>query len=340
MSLFDEIVVQHPNFAQALDLVEDFERRTEAGEKLLLPIFGPTRVGKNSATSMLQYKYRSYDVDGVRIKPLVLVKTPTRPTLSSLPESILIALGMRAWSNVGTTSKLTAHAMNCLKRCQAKYVILDEFQHFAELGSNKINRNVSDWLKNFYDESGVSVILLGLPAALRALDSNEQLRDRALAPHHLLPYNWLVEKEQIEFSGAFHELLKEIKDIGYVLNFDEAMDLPMYIASGGRFGMVIKIMREACSIAAESYNITQKVLGVAHGRAVDIKTVNFNPFLAPELREQDASDAFFSVLRQSGYSEAHALALAGRAAKEEEIRKQRAGRRKSHIEAAKKDLGC
>lgn len=28
---------------------------------------------------MLQYKYRSYDVDGVRIKPLVLVKTPTRP---------------------------------------------------------------------------------------------------------------------------------------------------------------------------------------------------------------------------------------------------------------------
>ena len=335
------IIVQHPHFNEAVERVSDFERRTEAGERLILPILGPTRVGKNCCIETLQEKYPEILIDGVRHRRIILVKTPPKPTLRSLPESILLALGLRGWSSFGSNDALTAHARKILARCKTRYVIFDEIQHVIELRSNKTNRSVSDWLKNFLDETNISIILLGLPSAIRVLDSNEQLRDRALAPLHLLPYNWMVNKEQFHFREAIHQIFTVLVEDGFVINFHDELDIAFYISCGGRIGMVIKLLQEACSICREQMVISKSVLIQAHDRSVDLQTLKYNPFRDLEnLTETAVADAFFSILLQSGYSNAHSNILTGRTATVEEANRISHKRREHMLDIAKRKLAC
>lgn len=325
----------------AQDRVNDLERRAKAGEKLILPLLGVTRVGKNHATAQFQHRHKAHEDDGVKIRPVLFVKAPSNPTYASLPQSILIALGLNAWANPGKPELMTVQAQSILARSRTLYIIWDEFQHFAKLRKGDSKENVADWLKNFSEVTGISIILLGTPLVEQLLDHDGQIRDRALAPHHLLPYNWGITRERDEFNDALDQMLQVVVESGYVVNFAEDLNLPIYTSAGGRIGMVVKLLNEACDMARNSKVIDRRVLLEAHSKSVNLKTINYNPFASSiDLSEGDAVDAYFSILRQSGYDEGQIQDITNTRATSEEASRLRDQRRKKLVEGARKGLGC
>ncbi len=48
-------------------------------------------------------------------------------------------------------------------------MVVDEFQHFVDKGSQKIQHHVADWLKVLLDESEVAVVVAGLETSMAVL---------------------------------------------------------------------------------------------------------------------------------------------------------------------------
>jgi hypothetical protein len=341
---FEGVLVQHPLFMCALERVSDFERRTAAGDKLILPIFGPTRVGKNFTTKLLQMRNRPRREDNLNLKPCLLVKTPPKPTLRSLPEAILLSMGLPGATGGVSNDALTGHVRGLIKRARTKYIIFDEVQQFVEARSRVTNRQVSDWLKNFSETTDVSLILLGLPSAAGFLDSNEQLRDRALAPYHLLPYNWVSVQQRAQFEAALVEILQLTRDHGYVIALPANWERAFYASSGGRIGMVVKLLSEAFDLAREHRRIDPVVLAQAHARTVDRQTIAYNPFERGDLTDQDAINAFLEVMKQSEYSVELMAALMRREGQnslsEQDQARLSAARLKQQTGAFRDSIGC
>lgn len=341
---FEGVLVQHPLFMSALERVADFERRTAAGDKLILPIFGPTRVGKNFTTSLLQMRNRPRREDNLNLRPCLLVKTPPKPTLRSLPEAILLAMGLPGATGGVSNDALTGHVRGLIKRARTKYIIFDEVQQFVEARSRVTNRQVSDWLKNFSETTDVSLILLGLPSAAGFLDSNEQLRDRALAPYHLLPYNWVSVQERAQFEAALVEILQLTVEHGYTITLPENWERAFYASSGGRIGMVVKLLSEALDLGREHGRIDPLVLAQAHTHTVDMRTIAYNPFERGDLSDQDAINAFLVVMKQSGYTDELVSALMRREGRnrisEQDLAHHAAARVKQQTAAFRDAIGC
>ncbi len=299
---FNDLFIEHPLFVRATDLIGEVERRTEAGERLILPLFGPTRVGKNYATMRLQRKYAER-MDGFKtVRECLLVKVPARPTLRSMPDCILSALGLPLGSIKGNKDVRTDRAIELLKLSGTAYLIFDEIQHLFEAGRRTQDRDVSDWIKNFAEAAGVSIILLGMPLGLHVLDVNEQLRDRAMAPHLILPYHWGHPQERTDFEGVVETILDTLRDHGYVFNIAEPFTLALYCATGGRVGMLVKLLKQVCDLVRQTRLVTLATFSDAHRKTVHHLTTGSNPFEQAALGERDASDAYWSVLRQSNCS--------------------------------------
>jgi len=300
---FDKLLINHPLFNDVTSRVDDLRRRTNAGERLILPIFGPSRVGKNHAVAALRHSMQSRMDGSRRLMPCLYVKASPRPSLSSLPQSMLQAAGVASFHQRGGPEAKTAAAIDAIRRLGCMVVIVDEFQHFAKGTAHADIADVSDWLKNFFDQTCTSGILIGLPGADRVLQYDEQLAARANAPSHLLPYCWSVPMHRAEFTSALQEVVSALRQSGF--GFDPPRDFPavMATATAGRFGMTVKLLRAACYFASETKTIDRKVLAQAYAEAVKRDEGGLvNPF-EREPTEADAFAAYASLMRRSGYDD-------------------------------------
>lgn len=110
--------------------------------------------------------------------PVLKVLTPEGPTVKSMSEAVLVALGDTAAAR-GSAAVKTNRIALFLRECRVELILFDEFHHFCDSRAPE-RRRVTDWLKNLLNECGKPVVLLGLPRAISALYSNEQLRRRCL----------------------------------------------------------------------------------------------------------------------------------------------------------------
>jgi Bacterial TniB protein len=69
-------------------------------------------------------------------------------------------------------------------------LIFDEFQHLVESGSRKTLSNVADWLKAVINETGIPMILFGMPCSDDLLCQNRQLKRRFMSVEKLSSFNW------------------------------------------------------------------------------------------------------------------------------------------------------
>ena len=95
-------------------------------------------------------------------------------------------------------------------------VMIDEFQHFVDKGSNKIMHNAADWLKVLVDDCHVALVVAGLPTCQAVLERDEQLSGRLLAPMFMPRFDWHNKSEREEFEailGAFHESISSYFDL-------------------------------------------------------------------------------------------------------------------------------
>ncbi len=276
-TLVDNILVPHSAFTLALQRLEQCFVYAEQGasEPVCVAVIGESRTGKSRSGEVFAGRHprRRLD-DGIQCPVLGLV-VPSKPTVKSLAELILQRLGAPDWDR-GTENAKTIRLVKLMRECQVLMLSLDEFHHFYDKTSNKVQHHVADWLKNLVGETRVALCVSGLPSLQAVIDQNEQLAGRFLSPIHMPRFDWMNEGHRNEFLGilgAFDDCLRAHFDLPE-LDSDE-IAFRMYCATGGLMGYITKTLRQMVwnALDAETVNITLEDLRRAHEQAVWSKDV-------------------------------------------------------------------
>lgn len=295
--------VMHEQFQRAYDFACDIVERSKDGERLIAFLLGIQRQGKTLVSELLLQDSPAYSVQGVQVIPIVRVVTPTRPTKKSMAEAIIAALDKRCYGRY-TADQATARAIFLLKTAQVRVLLFDEIQHVVERNTAKSWYEVADWLKTLSDELRLSLLLIGLPAAREILSVNHQLRDRAITPHIIYPYNWNCPQDIVQFCRCLVSISNLLAQQGYVVPSMRNIDLVRrcYAATHGRYGMVVKLFEEARHQAQKAKVMTISVETLADAFRVSLgDEVNGNPFEADaDLSDSVLVQRYVALLSESG----------------------------------------
>lgn len=273
-------VIEHPKFTLAIREIARLHERGKAlgvAEGLLLV----AQTGSGKTTVLQYYESRFPRIEttrGTRI-PVLRVDTPESPTVKTLAEAILFAMGDPAAAK-GTASEKTNRIIHFFKECGVELLLIDEFQHFFDGHRTTESKRVSDWLKNLINKVGIPVILAGLPRSIAVVNANPQLRRRLGAPHYLQPFGFDNQDEQLEFRGVLNGIQTRLPVP--CIDLSEAnMARRFYFASHGLLDYVVKIIDDAVSRACPDSGepLTQQAFESAFKRTVWLDAPDhLNPF--------------------------------------------------------------
>jgi hypothetical protein len=283
-NIVDTTLVPHSAFQEATERMEQCFRFSKgAAEPICIAVVGESRTGKSRAQEECcsrHEKVRSHD--GLTI-PVLRFKTPSKPTVKGLCESMLQKLGDPKFSS-GTEQTKTMRLQALIQNTGTRMIMIDEFQHFYDKSSHKIMHHVSDWLKIMVDDCRVALVVSGLPSCLAVIRQNEQLDGRFLAPIFMPRFDWRIPSHREEFQGivdAFHMALAEHFDLPAFS--DEDMSFRIYCGTGGLIGYLAKFLRQTVwnAIDANCKTITLEDLERALDQSIwakDGALQSANPF--------------------------------------------------------------
>lgn len=237
-------IIEHDGFTQAVRAIAKLhERWTVAKVPGALLIYGQSGTGKSTVLKYYMQQFPRKSMPRKTLIPVLKVVTPEAPTVRSFTEAILVALGDSAASR-GSAAVKTQRIIHFVKECGIELILIDEFHHFCDSRQPE-GRRVTDWLKNLLNECGVPVVLFGLPRAISALYSNEQLRRRFASPVHFKEFGFQTSDEQLVFRGVLHHLqsLLPLNKKGLDLSAPEVA-MRFHFATNGLIDYVIKIVDE------------------------------------------------------------------------------------------------
>lgn len=243
-SSIKQLHIHHNDFNYALSKLEAcYEGIMGGDDSRGVAILGRSGTGK---THLLDYFYSRYPFErhdeGISM-PVVYIKTPSNPTVKGLIEALLYAVGDPLF-NKGTLTEKSTRLVNLLKKIDAKLLILDEFQHFVDKGSKKVQFAVADELKVIVENAGVGLVVSGLPYCKSVILSNEQLTRRFSSPVTLSQFDWSVTKDRANFKGILKAMQSSLDSISLPDLTSDEMAFRFYSASGGLIGRVANIFTQ------------------------------------------------------------------------------------------------
>lgn len=271
LRIVDDTLVPHPAFEEATRrMAQCFEYAKVGREPVGIAILGESRTGKSRSIEEFQAKHCPTRTEEGVETPVLRVVTPAKPTTKGLAESLLRAMGDPK-ADRGTEQAKTARIATLMRACGTRMLVIDEFQHFYDRGSEKVIHDVANWLKNLVDETRVALVVAGLPYCEAVLEQNEQLAGRFLAPIRMPRFAWTNAESRehfIDILGAFSARLEERFDLPRLDS--EEMALRCYCATGGLMGYLAKFLRQAVldAAAASANAITLADLAQASHEAV------------------------------------------------------------------------
>jgi hypothetical protein len=269
--IVDSTLVPHTAFDRgSVRLEQCFTYADGAVEPICLAVLGESRTGKSR---VLEECYANHakvrDSEGLTI-PILRVTTPSKPTVMGLVELMLQAMKDPKF-DVGSENGKTMRLRKLMRGAGTRMVMIDEFQHFYDKVSHKVQHHVADWLKIVVDRAKVALVVAGLPGCRAVIDQNEQLAGRFLSPVILPRFDWNIDDHREEFIGilgAFQESIGEFFDLP---KLDSAeMVFRCYCATGGLIGYLTKFLRQAVWDAMDDNRktITLEHLAEAHEESV------------------------------------------------------------------------
>ena len=272
-TIIDETLISHAAFENATARLQQcFDYAGVGSEPMCIPIIGESRTGKSRLLEEFVAAHpQRRTAEGQEI-PILRVKTPSKPVISSLVEKMLLAMGDPAFSKGRETDK-TNRLLTLLKNARTRMIMVDEFQHVHVRGTRTVQHFVADWLKNLVDdeERKYALVVAGLPPSLAVLEQNEQLAGRFLAPIQMPRFLWSSAEHRAEFEGilaAFDDVIREHFDLPQLDS--EEMAFRCYCATGGLIGYLAKFLRQAVLDAetAKRRVITLDHIAEAHAATV------------------------------------------------------------------------
>lgn len=270
--IIENTLVPHAAFEHAVQRVAQcFEYAQGSSEPVCIAVLGESRTGKSRVLEECRSLHPRHRTPEGLIVPILQVTTPSKPTVKGLAELMLHAIGDPAALS-GTENRKTLRLHKLMRACSTRMIMIDEFQHVYDKGSNRIMHHVADWLKILVDETRVALVVSGIPSCRAVLDQNTQLAGRFLAPAIMPRLDWNNNSDRAEYIailGAFHESLSIAGFDLPPLNGDE-MAFRCYCGTGGLIGLLAKFLRQAVWNALDDGTsiMTVSDLARAHQQAV------------------------------------------------------------------------
>lgn len=279
----DQVLVPHRDFQRAKLRIEKHLLITQSySEPICIAVVGESRTGKSRLLESITKQYpKLRNVEGA-IVPILSIRTPSKPSVKGLVEVMLRELGDPLWYKRGSENEKTERLYTLLEQTETHTLIIDEFQHFYDKVSHKVQHYLSDWLKIFVDRSGLMLIVAGLPDCMAVINQNQQLRGRFMAPIHMPRFDWSDEDARGEFIACLESFQQALDRYEFPDLTSDEMAFRFYCATGGLIGYIAKILHQACLNAQvdDKLIITLADLAQAYEESVWVDGVVFmqNPF--------------------------------------------------------------
>lgn len=290
--LTEDIIVESPQFKAVMDRIADCHKRSRlSSEPDCLFITGGTGYGKTTIGRYYSKGYpRIVNAEGTTV-PVLRSSIPTPASIKSIASWLLKDLG-DPLPNKGTTGQITMRLCGLIGKCGVELIILDEFQHMIDRDTENVLTSSADWLKQLLNETKVPMVLMGMPWAVRILESNEQLKRRFAAKIGLNPFGWASREEQMEFISFLIVLEKALPMPKASNLYSGDMPFRLFCASRGIICNIKKLVSRAAEKAFERGmdSITMELLALVYDDKLAFdSTMSVNPFrvdaaslLAPE----------------------------------------------------------
>lgn len=204
---------------------------------------GDSRTGKSFAFREFEAGYPARRADTGLKKEVLYAQAPVNGTIKGLMEALLRALGDPLWMT-GTSANLLARLLMLLEQTETKMIILDEFQHLAENGRARLS-GATDWLKALVEPNTFSLVCVGLPTSKELIFKSEQLRNRFDKTIEVPIYDWTNKPSRVIFRGLLDAIQASLTPFEMPQLSRPDMALRMFMACGGRIGLLSKLFDRA-----------------------------------------------------------------------------------------------
>nr|WP_314572365.1 TniB family NTP-binding protein [uncultured Pseudomonas sp.] len=294
-------LVCHHRFNVVQAEIEAVLARTEDGDPQILPIVGPTRVGKSKLLASIIASHVQAEPGGRR--KIIDVVSPKHLTGRALPDACLVSIGM-------STALFRNHVLatdafiKAVNKHSTRMLVFDETQHMLERGGRTTVRAAADFIKLVFDQTRASIVLAGLPTLLGLFNENEQLADRALSPIQYYPYQW-QGTDYKHFRSALGSALEHLAENGWdTFAFNDAeFARRMYVASAGRYGLIHKLFAEVQLVRQAEKVADYDAFTLAYQRGVIARLIDFNPFdIKHSVLVEHMALVYAKVMQEAGVS--------------------------------------
>ncbi len=235
------MVINHSQFQSAYQkLLSAYEMNLFTGMPEHIICVGQSGTGKSTLKDKIKADTLPKANDEKFISPVLIVNTPSLPTVKNLAEEMLICLGdVRFYA--GSTIQKTNRVYHFIRQCEVKMIIFDELQHFIDRGKERQSLEVADWLKTVVDQSRTSVVLMGLERCEHLFQINEQLRRRFSKRIDIPPFRIDTQQSYLEFVGIIAAILEKM-DLAELFDFKDVKIIrSIYYATNGVIANVMKL---------------------------------------------------------------------------------------------------
>lgn len=276
-----KLVINHPQFEKAYQaIISAYQIKLCADSAQNIICVGRSGTGKSTLKEKLKITYPICEKDEKFIIPILVVDTPSVPTVKNMAEEVLIQLGDPQFSK-GSAIEKTNRILNYIDLCEVKMVIFDELQHFIDQGKKRTPHEVSDWLKTLIDKAGVSTVLMGLDRSEELLRVNEQLRRRFSKRVDICPFDIKDKDSRKNFIGVIHTLDKKVGLPSSIDLSNKELIQSFYFATNGIIDYLVKLFMGAYeqAIRTRQNELTRECFQVAFNENIWVEgTGALNPF--------------------------------------------------------------
>ena len=262
---------------------------------------GSTGAGKTTIYKTYAQNYPNRETEEGSIAPIIYATIPAAATVKGLVEALLKKLG-DPLHNKGTTINQTSRLYDLLKACQVELIFLDEFHHFIDRESDKVLKNVCDWLKNLILNTKIPIVLFGLPESEKILTvDNWQLSRRFNYRHSLVPFP--------RTESGLESFRQFLSDIESQLPLEKKSELAekslsdrIYYATDGTIGHTMTLIRKGATLAIEQDldRLDLSILGIIYDK--HLKHDKFFKKTDPFMRSEFGLEAAYA--QDSNFDEA------------------------------------
>lgn len=220
-------------------------------------ITGESGSGKSELVKRYAAKYPRQELEEYTHIPVLYVQLRSPQTAKAFTQQILVAIGdPQGGSGVKSKERGFELIANYCRHCFVEMIILDEVQTVIQNRSPGVIASISDWFKDLMNDTGVPVVLVGMPWCIGFIKDNDQLDTRVTYRYDL---------DTFRVSSQFSHFIKFIELFSKNFEFESGFSLLDHETAYRLFAYSSGIIRAITGQITKAASLAK-----SEGKAIDL----------------------------------------------------------------------